>query len=153
MIWLRLTIIRWSLCERSLSPILQLCFGRFFTSIRSINIPLNVDYDLAFLVKAVGFEEIEIEARFASACLLEPEMNIFLDHFGTALESILQNLTGSVRDVNFASSEEKQRILVELNAIRPSGTSLSPANNVIELIEVQACKTPQRIAACQVPSV
>jgi hypothetical protein len=112
----------------------------------------NVEHDLAFLVKTIGPEEIGVEARFASACMLEPEMTIFLDHFGTALESILQNLTGPVRDINLVSSEEKQRIMVELNAIRPSGASLSPTNNVIELIEEQARKTPQKIAVRQVLS-
>jgi hypothetical protein len=106
----------------------------------------HTDHDLAFLVRTIGSEEIEIEARFASASMSEPEIEIFLDHFGSAFESIPQNLTSALRDVNLVSSKEKQRIIVKMNPAYPFGTSLSPANNMTELIEEQARKTPQRIA-------
>jgi non-ribosomal peptide synthetase component F len=76
----------------------------------------------------------------------EPEIKIFMDHFGTTLESIFQNLAHPLRDVNLVSSEERQRIIVEMNPLYPAETSLSLANNVAELIEEQAHKTPQRIA-------
>jgi non-ribosomal peptide synthetase component F len=108
----------------------------------------DIDHDLSFLVKTIGFELIEVEARFVLAYISEPEMKIFMDHFNTALQSILQNPTGPLRDVNLVSPKERQCIIVELNPIYSPGTSLSPANNVTELIEQQARKTPQRIAVC-----
>lgn len=113
----------------------------------------NVDHDLTFSINSIGSEEIEVEAQFASARISEPETNIFLDHFGTALESILQNLTGSLGDVNLVNSEEKRRIVVGLNATHPFGTMLSSANNVTELIEEQARKTSQRMAVRQESTV
>jgi hypothetical protein len=106
----------------------------------------DVDHDLSFLVKTIGFGSIEVEARFVLAYISELEVKIFMDHFSAALQSILQNLTDPLRDIDLVSPEERQRIIVEMNPMYPPGASLSPANNVTELIEQQARKTPQRIA-------
>ncbi|KAF8584768.1 acetyl-CoA synthetase-like protein [Ramaria rubella] len=106
----------------------------------------NVDYDLALYVRNVSSEEIEIEARFALESMSGPEIDVFQDHFGAALASIVQNLRCPLRDVDLVSPEEKHRLIVERNPIYPSGPSLSAANNVTQLIEEQVRKTPQKIA-------
>ncbi|KAF8575295.1 acetyl-CoA synthetase-like protein [Ramaria rubella] len=104
----------------------------------------DAEYNLAFLAQAIGCEEIGAEARFTH--LSEPEIEVFQDHFGTALTSIVENLTGPLRDVNLVSPEEMQRLVVEKNPTYPAGPSSSAANSVTELIEDQARRTPQRIA-------
>ncbi|KAF8581317.1 amino acid adenylation [Ramaria rubella] len=106
----------------------------------------DVNYDFAFLVRAISSEDIQIETRFAPASISEPEIKVFQDHFGTALYSILQNLTSSLRDIDLVSPEEKQRLIVTSNPAYPLEPLLNPANNVTELIERQASRTPQRIA-------
>ncbi|KAF8573476.1 AMP-binding-domain-containing protein [Ramaria rubella] len=104
----------------------------------------DVDCDLAFFAQATCCEEIAVEARFTR--ISEPEIEVFQDHFGTALNSILKNLAGPLRDVDLVSPEERQRLIVEKNPAYPAGPSSSAAGNVTELIEDQARRTPQRIA-------
>ncbi|KAF8584773.1 acetyl-CoA synthetase-like protein [Ramaria rubella] len=104
----------------------------------------DAEYNLAFLAQAIGCEEIAVEARFTH--LSEPEIEVFQDHFGTALNSIVKNLTGPLRDVELVSPEERQRLVVERNPTYSAGPSSSAGNNVTELIEDQARRTPQRIA-------
>ncbi|KAF8573140.1 acetyl-CoA synthetase-like protein [Ramaria rubella] len=102
------------------------------------------DYDLAFFAQAISWEEIGVETRFTR--ISEAEIEVFQDHFGTALNSIVKNLAGPLRDVGLVSPEERQRLVVEKNPTYSAGPSSSVANNVTELIEDQVRRTPQRIA-------
>ncbi|KAF8584766.1 acetyl-CoA synthetase-like protein [Ramaria rubella] len=106
----------------------------------------NVDYDLALYAKNINSKEIEIEARFALESMSGPEIDVFQDHLGAALTSIVQNLRRPLRDVSLVSPEEVHHLIVERNPIYPAGPSLSAANNVTQLIEEQVRKTPQKIA-------
>ncbi|KAF8580409.1 hypothetical protein K439DRAFT_1662792 [Ramaria rubella] len=106
----------------------------------------GVNYNFAFFVRTIGSEDIHIETRFTPASISGPEIKVFQDHFGTALYSILQNLTSPLRNINLVSPEEKRCLIVANNPVYPLESSLNPVNNVTELIERQASRTPQRIA-------
>ncbi|KAF8574906.1 amino acid adenylation [Ramaria rubella] len=106
----------------------------------------DANYDLAFFLRVTNAESVEVETQFAPASISEPEVKAFQEHFGAALDSILQNLENPLRDVVLVSSEEKQRLIYTNNPASSLGPALSSPNNVTELIEEQAHKTPQKIA-------
>ncbi|KAF8587753.1 amino acid adenylation [Ramaria rubella] len=106
----------------------------------------NFNYELAFFIRTVDPEEIEIETRYVPESISGSEVKVFQDHFGTALDSIFQTLTSPLRDVDLVSPAEKQRLIVKNNSPYPSETISPPAHNVTELIEKQARRTPRKIA-------
>jgi hypothetical protein len=99
--------------------------------------------DLVFLVKNTGVKEVHVEARFSSANISKADVETFLDHLGTAFESILQELTSRLLEVNLMGRDEKQRSVFGTN---PPSTLSGPVKNITELIEGQARKTPRKIA-------
>jgi hypothetical protein len=101
------------------------------------------DRDLIFLLKTTGTEEIEVEAQFSSASFSTANAKLFLDHFGAALESIRQELRSTLLEIDIMSWEERQRTMFGMNA---PGILSSPAKSMMELIEEQAHRTPQKIA-------
>jgi hypothetical protein len=101
------------------------------------------DRDLNFLLKTTGTEEIEVKARFSSASFLTADAKLFLDNFGAALESIRQELRSTLLEIDIMSWEERQRTMFGMNA---PGILSSPVKSMMELIEEQAHRTPQKIA-------
>jgi hypothetical protein len=100
-------------------------------------------HDFVLLVKSNDVEEIQVEVRFSSASISKSDVEIFLDHLGTALESILQDLTSQLLEISLMSWDEKQRSIVGMT---PPSTLSGLVRSITELIEGQARETPQKIA-------
>ncbi|KAF8574904.1 amino acid adenylation [Ramaria rubella] len=104
------------------------------------------NYDFAVFLRSISSEGIEVETRFAPESISEPEIQAFQDHFGTALYSILQNLTNPLREIDLVSSEEKERLIYTNNPAFPLRSVSNPPNSVTEFIEERARQTLQKIA-------
>lgn len=108
----------------------------------------NIDRDLAFNIQILSSGEIEVDVQFTSTSISEPEVTVFLDQFGAALQSIPLNLLNPLSEISLMSPEET-KLVMEMNpAFYSDPSSSAPANTVMQLIEEQASRTPQKIAVC-----
>lgn len=106
----------------------------------------QVIHDFVFKISVISSQKIEVEVEYASSTISKPEVEAFLSHFGVAMENIFLNLTEPLSEISLISSEEKRRLIVDINPPCSPIMSLSQADSVTELIEKQVLRTPQKIA-------
>lgn len=109
----------------------------------------------ALSVDLISTKSIVISAHYSPGCILEKDVNAFLDHFESALSYIVDHPKHQVCDVQLINDSEM------LQVIQLQRTDLGPhtnmdvfdslshpgsVGNISELIELQVERTPQKIA-------
>jgi Non-ribosomal peptide synthetase modules and related proteins len=83
-----------------------------------------------------------LEVLYSHEVISEAEVNVILDHFDAALRFLIHNSNETIGNVNLINENERQRLVSDVKI----GDQLSLVQNVPELIEDQANRTPQKIA-------
>ncbi|KAF8584770.1 acetyl-CoA synthetase-like protein [Ramaria rubella] len=105
----------------------------------------GLDFPFALTVD-VSADDLFLNVMFVTEIVSEAEVNAILDHFQTALLSLMYRPDVKIGDVELISDAERQRLLFGCNPRHPLNELLSSAQNISELIEWQVRQTPQRIA-------
>jgi hypothetical protein len=83
-----------------------------------------------------------LSVHYSPRDVSEVEVNVVLDHFETVRLFLTQNPLSAVGDVQLINEQEKQHLVT---SSYPRNT-IGQAQNISELIEDQARRTPQMIA-------
>jgi hypothetical protein len=83
-----------------------------------------------------------LSVHYSQSAVSEVEVNVVLDHFEAALLFLTENPRSAVGDVTLVNEQERQHLVASSYPRNP----ISQAQNILELIEGQARRTPQKIA-------
>jgi non-ribosomal peptide synthetase component F len=85
-----------------------------------------------------------LSVNYSQRAISEAEVSIVLDHFEAALLFLTQHPRSAVGDVILINEQERQHLVASNYPRNP----ISQAQNISELIEGQARRTPHKIAVC-----
>lgn len=100
--------------------------------------------DLVLLAnKNASGNAIRVDVRFNSQAILQLDVDVLLDHFGSAMNALRKTPSSPLRDISLISEKEMAHLVYTLN---PTFTAITSATTVTALISAQVQKTPQKIA-------
>lgn len=92
-------------------------------------------------------DRLWLEVQYTREVVPEAEVNVVLDHFVTALRFLTQNPHETVGDVSLIGSKELE-VLIQPKEHHSASNSY---DNILQMVEAQVLKTPQRIAVRLLP--
>lgn len=105
-------------------------------------------------------DSLSIHSFHSSDIIPTAEVDVILNHFESALRSIIRNLHGSMHDVDLITDSEMSMLIspqypnggvnVEDQSSYPPCHILGPIRNVSQMVELQVEKTPRRIAVSDI---
>ena len=87
-------------------------------------------------------DRLWLEVQYIREIIPEAEVNVILDHFVTALRSLIRNPHATIGDVSLIGPKELE-VLMQPKVHHSASNSYT---NVTQMVEAQVLKTPQRIA-------
>jgi non-ribosomal peptide synthetase component F len=95
-------------------------------------------------VSPLSTNGFSIAVSYLDEMISESEVTVILDHLETALLFLTNRPHDTVGDVDLINENERQRLVRHIS----SGDMSSPSQNISELVEAQAARTPEKIAVC-----